>query len=228
MGEPDPASDIIRSLFDGMSSRSPTTLYPRATLGKEIQSRSGVSDRDSNSAVSNEDRNALVTRLFQEHADAVYGYCYRMLRDTALAEDIVQHTFLEVWHNLERFQGRSSFRTWLFSIAVHRTLDKLRAQNAERRLLETLETETEAEAVPDPTLPADEQIDNERWRDALRHCIGNLSPETRIALTLRFADEHTYEEMAELIAVHVDTLRARVVRALPALLRCIEARLGRR
>src|SRR3954465_8228994 len=57
-------------------------------------------------------------RLYREHSSRVYGLCLRMTRDTAMAEDCTQETFINAWRALDRFEDRSSMATWLRGMAV--------------------------------------------------------------------------------------------------------------
>src|ERR1700755_1587537 len=70
-------------------------------------------------------------------------HCYRMLGSVQDAEDVVQETFLAAWRGLDDFEGRASFRTWLYTIATNRCLHALR--DASRR------PEVEVPAAPDPS-----------------------------------------------------------------------------
>jgi RNA polymerase sigma-70 factor (ECF subfamily) len=69
----------------------------------------------------------------EEHRAALTGYCYRMLGSLFEAEDAVQETMLRAWRALDRYEGRSTLRTWLFSIATNVCLDQLRGKG--RRVL---------------------------------------------------------------------------------------------
>src|SRR3954471_17634887 len=69
------------------------------------------------------DRRAALAEMMHEHGKAVLGLCLRVTRDATLAEDVTQQVFLEAYRDLDRFEGRSSPRTWLFSIASHRCFD---------------------------------------------------------------------------------------------------------
>jgi RNA polymerase sigma-70 factor (ECF subfamily) len=65
-------------------------------------------------------------RLYREHIAAVYGLCLRLTRDRTSAEDCAQEAFLNAWRALERFQTRSSLRTWLHRVAVNVVLTRRR------------------------------------------------------------------------------------------------------
>ena len=65
-------------------------------------------------------------RLYRLHSARVYGLCLRMTRRADVAEDCVQLTFVRAWRNLQSFEGRSAFGTWLHRIAVNEVLTQAR------------------------------------------------------------------------------------------------------
>src|ERR1043165_4666049 len=64
-------------------------------------------------------------RQLDQHRRALTGYCYRMLGSSFEAEDAVQEAFLRAWRNVDRFEGRSAFKSWLYKIATNVCLDML-------------------------------------------------------------------------------------------------------
>lgn len=160
--------------------------------------------------------------LMKRHGTAVCRYCREELHDPALADDVQQHIFIQVHRDLGRFSGRSTLRTWLFAIARHRVLDAAKARARARAHLE----EDETADTFDPSADPGDRIDDARLGHALVTCIRKLSPQTRTALLLRHQQGFTFEEMSEICHEKPGTLQARVMRALPALRRCIEARTG--
>src|SRR5512146_1714397 len=74
------------------------------------------------------------SQLTEPHRRELRIHCYRILGSLSEAEDIVQETFLHAWKRLETFQGRSSFRAWLYKIATNACLDALDKQRRQRRL----------------------------------------------------------------------------------------------
>jgi RNA polymerase sigma-70 factor (ECF subfamily) len=72
----------------------------------------------------------------EEHRSALTGHCYRMLGSAAEADDAVQETMVRAWRSLDRFEGRSSLRTWLYRIATHVCLDALADRSRRARPME--------------------------------------------------------------------------------------------
>jgi RNA polymerase sigma-70 factor, ECF subfamily len=73
---------------------------------------------------------------FDEHRRALTGYCYRMLGSPAEADDAVQDTFLKAWQSYDRFEGRSSIRSWLYRIAHNVCMDMHRSPQRRARPME--------------------------------------------------------------------------------------------
>jgi|KBSSwiStaDraftv2_1062776.scaffolds.fasta_scaffold12803_2 RNA polymerase sigma-70 factor (ECF subfamily) len=74
-------------------------------------------------------------RLAEPHRQALKLYCYRMLGSLHDAEDVVQDTFVNAWNALDEFEGRASFKNWLYRIATNTCLNALASRSRRRRLL---------------------------------------------------------------------------------------------
>src|SRR5512135_2287905 len=72
--------------------------------------------------------------LTEPHRSELQVHCYRILGSLTEAEDMVQETFLHAWKRLSTYQGRSSFRAWLYKIATNACLDELDKRRRQRRL----------------------------------------------------------------------------------------------
>jgi RNA polymerase sigma-70 factor (ECF subfamily) len=89
----------------------------------------------------------------EEHRQALTGYCYRMLGSGFEADDAVQETMLRAWHAADRFEGRSSVRSWLYRIATNVCIDMLRSSQRRARPMELGAASPPHESYLGPGLP---------------------------------------------------------------------------
>jgi RNA polymerase sigma-70 factor, ECF subfamily len=161
--------------------------------------------------------------LFERHRRELQVHCYRMLGSLQDAEDLLQETFLRAWRNRERFEGRASFRTWLYRIATNACLDALarrRAQPVEvgggfgeipwlqpypDHLLEEI---ADTEAGPDSRLVAKETIEL-----AFMAAIQHLPPTQRAVLILRDVLGWPAKDAASLLDTSVASANSALQRA---------------
>jgi RNA polymerase sigma-70 factor (ECF subfamily) len=134
----------------------------------------------------------------------------KVLRNPDDAEDAVQDAFFKVWRYLGRFEGRSSFSTWIHRIVMNASLDLLRRQSCRP------ETHAEAEEPGERAVePAHEQtpersLDEAQTGALVRSAVATLSPAHRQALTLREFEDHSYEEIARVSQCPIGTVMSRL------------------
>ncbi|MCH9649330.1 MAG: RNA polymerase sigma factor [Deltaproteobacteria bacterium] len=170
-------------------------------------------------ALNSGNREHALTLLMDAYGDSLYRFCRQMTREASLAEDVHQMTFVQAYQGLGDFAFRSSFRTWLFSIARHRCLDALKILRRRRARFELVD---EPPHRPDGTDSADQRLEAIDRNLTLERCLGSLAPRVREAILLRFREESSYTEMALVCREKPATLQARVARAMPLLRRCLE------
>ena len=181
-------------------------------------------EQEALAALDRDDRRQALNLLMSHYGDAVYSFCRRHLRDETLAEDVHQQCFVQAWEDLPRFSRRSSLKTWLFSIANHRCMD---AAKSRRRLWNRIESPAVLPEAEDPSPRAEEVLQGNMVGRALNECLKVLAPAAQTAVTLRYTEGFTYEQMAVICGEKAGTLQARVARSMPALRNCLEARGGR-
>lgn len=184
---------------------------------------SGVSgsDKDVLSALARGDRRAALALLIRAHSRAILRYCRRTLRCRALADDVHQCVFIEAFEELGSFTLRSTFRSWLHSIAYHRCLDAMKSRR--RSSLRFIVSDDPIDDTdPDPS--TEDRLVARSMSEALEQCLTELPPLVRTAVLLRHQEGLTYEEMSRICKERPTTLQARVARALPLLRRSLDAK----
>jgi RNA polymerase sigma-70 factor (ECF subfamily) len=148
--------------------------------------------------------------LYDHHADAVYGFLRRMLRESAATEDALQDAFLRVLRSLPRFRsdGPARLSTWIFTIARRAALDALARRDR----------------VTGPALPQVAAPDAaSELRLSLEAALERLPPAQRSVFVLSQACELSYEEVALIEEVDVGTVKSRLHRARAALQAMLES-----
>ena len=156
--------------------------------------------------------------LVHRYRHRVYGVLLRGVGRTAEADDLFQETWLRVITRIHRYDEDRPFEPWLFAVARNLALDHLRRTSPES-LDEPSETGGSRGARLGSEEPGtlDRLLDRER-QEVLVRTLALLPALYREALTLRFEEEMTFEEMAAVLSAPVSTVKSRVQRAL-ALLR---------
>jgi RNA polymerase sigma-70 factor (ECF subfamily) len=160
------------------------------------------------------DPEALENFVRALHRD-VRHYVTYLSADPQAADDLAQDTFLRALGSLHRFEGRSSARTWLLSIARRAVIDNYRHTSARPRLSDTDDWQTAAERAQPRGLPGfDDGI-------ALTELLDTLPDERREAFVLTQLLGLPYAEAAEISDCPVGTVRSRVARARSSLMRSL-------
>jgi RNA polymerase sigma-70 factor, ECF subfamily len=148
---------------------------------------------------------AAFTMLVDRHSPACLRFARRMLGSHEDAEDAAQEAFVRAHRALARYDGRTSFRTWLMSILVNRCRTALlqRHRRTRRVVLD--------DAALDQA-PAVEGSDRD-LRDSIERALAQLEAGQREAFLLKHVEQLTYEEMAEATGLGVSALKMRVQRA---------------
>jgi RNA polymerase sigma-70 factor (ECF subfamily) len=149
-------------------------------------------------------------RLVEVYQRPVYNLCYRMLGDSAEAEDAAQETFIRAYTKLNTYQSDRKFSSWLFSIASHYCIDRIRQRRYQVVSWDDL--------PPWHSLAADEPEPEEATlareaRDRLHALLESLPPDYRAAIILRYWQDMPYEEIADSLNTSVSAIKSRLFRA---------------
>jgi RNA polymerase sigma-70 factor (ECF subfamily) len=157
--------------------------------------------------------------LLARYQNRLYRYLVRLTANTAVAQDLFQETWLKVIQRVHRYDESRPFEPWLFAVARNLAIDHLRKASPA-----SLDEPSESGEPKIARLGADEPgalerlLERER-RDLLERRLEELPALYREALSLRFEEEMSFEEIAEVLSAPLSTVKSRVQRALSALRR---------
>jgi RNA polymerase sigma-70 factor (ECF subfamily) len=161
---------------------------------------------------------AAFALLLQQHQRSLSAYARRMLGDAALADDMVQETFLRLWSRADRFDGRASrLTTWLHRICHNLCVDSHRRQGRERAL------DDSADPVAGQN-PEGESMQEERGR-RVRAALTAIPERQRSALLLCHYQGLSNREAASILDVSVEALESLLARGRRQLRKLLESEL---
>ncbi len=155
--------------------------------------------------------------LVERHQQRMLAFARRYTRVREDAEDVVQQTFQKAFIHLDKFQGKSSFSTWLTRIAINESLMLLRHGRALREIpVEDPHVQSDAASameIPDASPDPETSYLRQERVQILSDTLGNLRPGMRTAIELRELAELSTEETARRMGISVAAVKARLFHA---------------
>jgi len=178
---------------------------------------------------------ALVTRaregdpdafraLVERHSVALFQLAYRMIGNEQDAEDVVQETFLRAYKQLDRFESRSGFGTWLHRIAANCSLDLLRKRKRHGEHESAVDLDS-AEAIPamsSGVMAPDQQVFHGEVRQKIESVMEELTPTERAAFVLRHFEGKSIGEIGNALGVGPGATKQSIFRAVQKMRRALE------
>jgi RNA polymerase sigma-70 factor (ECF subfamily) len=179
-----------------------------------------LDDRTLSDRLARGDRQAL-GQLYSRYAGLVFGVALRVVKDRALAEELVQDTFLEAWRRATQYDAaRATPAAWLVTIAKSRAIDRTRTATAAER------ASTAASHTPvEPTEGLESLLDLARSRVVLEAHLSRLPPEQRLVLELAWRDGLSQSEIASKANLPLGTVKTRTRLAMLELSAAVRATL---
>lgn len=149
--------------------------------------------------------------IYYQHKDKIFNTILYLVHNIEDAEDVLQETFAEVFKSLSNFQGKSSLQTWIYRIAVNKTIEFIRKKKAKKRW--GLLSFSDVEIVDDISMHPGTRLDKREEAAQLYKAINKLKENQRIAFTLFFIEDFSQKEIAEIMDISLSNVESLVYRA---------------
>jgi len=145
--------------------------------------------------------------LYQRWCASIYRLAYGILRQQQDAEEVTQDVFVYALSRLKNYDSRkSAFRTWLYTITISRSRNKMR-----RKWLPTVELgEWSENEIGEAERPPEDLAELQAERERVWAALGQLSPKLREAVVLRYFENLTFPEIGEILSCPMKTIQSRV------------------
>lgn len=147
----------------------------------------------------------LYSEIVKKYQDKLFRYTFSIINDENKATDIVQQTFIKAFVNLNGFDIKKSFSSWIYRIAHNETINLIKKYKKEVNLL------------PDFDLPSKYNIEDEYAKDEtageVKKCLNKLSVLYSEPLSLYYLEDKSYEEISDILRLSISTVGTRISRA---------------
>jgi RNA polymerase sigma-70 factor (ECF subfamily) len=162
--------------------------------------------------------------LVEQHGRAVFRLAYRITGNEEDAEDVVQETFLKAYRQIDRYEARASFSTWLYRIASNCSLDLIRKRKTrERNRDHGRDPDRDVlVSIPTPTPGPDRVLYSSQISVCVHAALDELSGQERAAFILRYFEGLSIEEIGEALGTGASATKHSIFRAVQKLRRSLE------
>lgn len=162
--------------------------------------------------------------LVEQHSRAVFRLAFRMTGNEQDAEDVVQETFLRAYRQLNKYEARSSFSTWLYRIASNYSLDliRMRKRHEDKRERGKAEERDILQTLPVNTPGPDRIMYSRQVQERVNEALNELSAQERTAFVLRHFEGMSIDEIGEALGTGTNATKHSIFRAVQKLRRSLE------
>ncbi|MFD2446902.1 RNA polymerase sigma factor [Bacillus sp. CGMCC 1.16607] len=145
--------------------------------------------------------------IINKYKNQVYASVLRMTKNPQDAQDLVQESFIKVYHQLGKYDATGSFASWLFRVTINHCMDEFRKKSNQIKKEEMTD-----ETLVNSNYPEVIFLKKEKNRQ-LERLIATLPEDERIIILLRYVNELSYDEISELVDLPISTVRNKLHRA---------------
>jgi len=156
-------------------------------------------------------------QLVDMYKERIFHTCYGFVRNEEEAEDLTQEVFIELYQSVDKFNFKAKLSTWLYRIAVNKSLDLIKYNNRKKRfsgVRQVFGVDYEADNISAAeNYEASAEIENNERAKVLQNALNKLAANQKTAFTLNKYDGMSYAEIADIMDTSVSSVEALIHRA---------------
>lgn len=163
---------------------------------------------------------AVFDQLVIKYKDRIFNICYRFLGNYEEANDMAQETFVKAYRNLNNFKFKSSFYTWIYTIAINTCKNKVNsAEYKNNRLTFSMDSKIEVDGsdikpeIKDNSPTPSEIVASKELNEHIQTHINSLKEEHKTIIILRDIEDLAYEEIGKIMSITLGTVKSKLARA---------------
>lgn len=164
---------------------------------------------------------AAFEQIVIKYQSIIYNTALKICSNPDDAYDISQESLLKIYKNLQYFEGKSKFSTWVYRIVTNTALDYIKKHRKSNVFSLNAQMDEEGDSyienIKDDAPTPEEILDSEETKKLVQHALDKLSPNHKAVLVLRDINGLSYEEIAEILMLSTGTVKSRINRARNAL-----------
>lgn len=159
----------------------------------------------------------IFKKIFELSNLQLFGVIIRILRKKELSEECLQEVYVKIWHKADGYvEQKANAMTWMSTIARNHAIDYLRKREL------PIQDDFELSIISDEQLDFLEELEQQQSKQQLNDCLQQLKPEIMNVLLMSYFKGLTYENIAKIINVPINTIKTWTRRAMPVLKKCLE------
>lgn len=165
--------------------------------------------------------------LIGQYEKKIYALCLHLLKDPEEAYDAAQEVCIKVWRQIANFEGQAKFSTWLYRIGTNQCLDLIRRNKKRSQDISLFQKDEASEEEwmiesPKQEEGVEEKVEKKALQEVVQLGLKELKEDYQVIITLRDIEEHSYEEIAEVLEISLGTVKSRLARARQALKKVLQ------
>lgn len=156
--------------------------------------------------------------LLNKYLKPIYNFLYQLTNNVPQTEDLTQETFIKAWKNIRKFDQSKSFKTWLFTIAKNTAFDYLKKKKTiPFSFFEDSDGNNKLEEISEESILVDELMEKKDLAENLEAKLKRIPEQYGIILKLRYKEDFSLGEIAEILGKPYNTIKVYHQRALARL-----------